>query len=314
MCDSGRAKQARRDADNRDPTARIRQTRQRHSTMDNLAEQLIRDYRELVSLPEITLRINEMVNDPDCDIDEVGKLISQDPALAVRLLGIANSPFYGFASEISTVSRAITVLGINKIRDIVLSASATRAFDGIPVEIISVDDFWQHSLYCGVLGQMLAKQTRLDADAVFIAGLLHDIGQLILFNRYPREMHEIILRTIEGEAPLTMVEAEAERLGTDHTRVGAELARSWHLPAHIEAVIAWHHEPAKATEHQQEVALICIANSVAQMLGFDSDSVMSKLEIDEAIQNMAGIRPEHIPPAMEAADEQLESLRQLYFG
>ncbi len=282
--------------------------------MENLAEQLIRDYKELVSLPEITLRINEMVNDPDCDIDSIGKLISQDPALAVRLLGIANSPFYGFSTEVSTVTRAIAVLGINKIRDIALSASATKAFDGIPVDIIAVDDFWQHSLYCGVLGQTLAKQTALDADAVFIAGLLHDVGQLILFNRYPQEMHEIILRTIEGEAPLTMVAAEQERLGTNHTRVGAELARSWHLPAHIEAVIAWHHEPENAPSHQQEVALIYIANAVAQMLDFDCDSVMKKLEVTDNIWRMAELQRDQIPPAIEAASEQLDSLRQLYFG
>ena len=282
--------------------------------MDNLAEQLIHDYKELVSLPEITLRINEMVNDPDCDIDSIGKLLSQDPALAVRLLGIANSPFYGFSTEISTVTRAIAVLGINKIRDIVLSASATKAFDGIPVDIIAVDDFWQHSLYCGVLGQILAKQTKLDPDAIFIAGLLHDIGQLILFNRYPQEMHEIILRTIEGETPLTMVAAEQERLGTNHTEVGAELARSWHLPAHIEAVIAWHHAPEKASQHQQEVALIYIANAVAQMLDFDTDSVMNKLDVPDDIWAMAQLEPDHIPPAMEAASEQLDSLRQLYFG
>ncbi len=281
--------------------------------MDNLAEQLIHDYKELVSLPEITLRINEMVNDPDCDIDDIGKLISQDPALAVRLLGIANSPFYGFSTEISTVSRAVAVLGINKIRDIVLSASATKAFDGIPVDIIAVDDFWQHSLYCGVLGQTLAKETSLDADAVFIAGLLHDIGQLILFNRYPQEMHEIILSTIEGETPMTMVEAEFKRLQTDHTRVGAELARSWRLPAHIEAVIAWHHAPEKAREHQQEVALIYIANNVAQMLDFDSDSVMNKLDVADEIWSMAQIQAEQIPPAMETAAEQLDALRQLYF-
>ncbi|NOZ38029.1 MAG: HDOD domain-containing protein [Gammaproteobacteria bacterium] len=282
--------------------------------MDNLAEQLIRDYKELVSLPEITLRINEMVNDPDCDIDSIGKLISQDPALAVRLLGIANSPFYGFSTEVSTVTRAIAVLGINKIRDIVLSASATKAFDGIPVDIIAVDDFWQHSLYCGVLGQTLAKQTTLDADAVFIAGLLHDIGQLILFNRYPQEMHDIILRTIEGEAPLTMVAAEQERLGTNHTQVGAELARSWHLPTHIEEAIAWHHEPENAPTHQQEVALIYIANAVAQMLDFDCDSVMKKLEVADNIWHMAQLEREQIPPAIEAASEQLDSLRQLYFG
>ncbi len=281
--------------------------------MDNLAEQLIRDYKELVSLPEITLRINEMVNDPDCDIDSISTLISQDPALAVRLLGIANSPFYGFSTEISTVNRAIAVLGINKIRDIVLSASATKAFNGIPVEIISVDDFWQHSLYCGVLGQTLAKQTSLEADAVFIAGLLHDIGQLILFNRFPQEMHEIILRTIEGETPLTMVAAERERLGMDHTQVGAELARSWHLPAHIEAVIAGHHTPEAATDHQQEIALIYIANSVAQMLDFDSDSVMNKLDISDTIWSMAQLSHEQIPPAMDAASEQLDTLRQLYF-
>ncbi len=281
--------------------------------MDNLAEQLIRDYSELVSLPEITMRINEMVNDPDCNINSIGKLISQDPALAVRLLGIANSPFYGLSTEVSTVTRAISVLGINKIRDIVLSTSAAKAFDGIPVDIIAVDDFWQHSLYCGVLGQTLAKETSLEADAIFIAGLLHDVGQLILFSRFPQEMHEIILSTIEGGTAMTMMEAEFKRLQTDHTQIGAELARSWHLPAHIEAVIRWHHTPGQVDVHQQEVALIYIANTVAQMLDFDIDSIMNKLDIADDIWTMAGVTREQIPHAIETASEQLDELRQLYF-
>lgn len=281
--------------------------------MTNQVQALLKDYKELVSLPEVAVRFNEVINDPDCNIEHLGQLLSQDPALSIRLLGIANSPFYGSASEITTVARAVMVLGINKVRDIVLSAAVTKAFEGVPVEVISVDDFWQHSLYCGSLAKTLAQKTSVSPDAAFTAGLLHDIGALILLHRFPREMHDVILRTIEGEEPLSMVAAEFERLGTTHTEVGTELAKAWKLPLYLQAVIAWHHEPEKAQNFKQEVALIHIANAAAQFVGSDEDHVPEKMDVLPISWELSGLSPDDIAPAIEAADEQIESVRNIYF-
>lgn len=281
--------------------------------MTNQVQALLEDYKELVSLPEVAVRFNELVNDPDCNIDHLGQLLSQDPALSIRLLGIANSPFYGYSAEINTVTRAVMVLGINKVRDIVLSAAVTKAFDGVPVDVISVDDFWHHSVYCGVLAKIMAQKISVSPDVAFTAGLLHDIGQLILFHRYPHEMHDIILQMVEGEKPLTMVEAEFERLGTTHTEVGAELARAWQLPRYLQAVIAWHHEPEKAEDFKQEVALIHIANAASQFFCSDEENVSEKMDVHPASWELSGLSPDDIAPAIEAADEQIESVRDIYF-
>ena len=281
--------------------------------MTDSVKTLLEDYKELVSLPEVALRFNEVVNDPDCNIENIGQLLSQDPALTIRLLGIANSPFYGYSSEIGTVTRAVTVLGIDKVRDIVLSAAVTKAFDGVSVDVVSLDDFWYHSIYCGVLAKNLAPKTSMSPDAAFTAGLLHDIGELILLNRYPDEMHEVILRTVEGEQPLTMLEAELERLGTTHVEVGSELASSWRLPLYLQAVITWHHEPEKAGDFKQEVALIHIANAAAQFFGSDEDNITEKMDVYPESWRLSGLNPDDIAPAIEAADEQIEAVRQIYF-
>ncbi len=281
--------------------------------MQAVANELVEGYRELVSLPQVAIQVNEMVEDPDCSVDALAGVISQDPALTIRLLGIANSPYYGFTNEIGTVQRAIAVLGIKQIRDLVLSASAARAFEGIPVDVIAVEDFWQHSLYCGLLAQALAEKSEQSHSSMFIAGLLHDIGQLLLFHRYPHEMHEVIMRMVEGEHPLTLIEAEQEYLGTDHCEVGAELARKWRLPTQLIEVIAYHHAPAKASEHRKAVALTHIANAVAEGLYMEDEDVIRNLNVDPASWQWAGVKESDIPAAMQTAREKLAALRQAYF-
>ena len=281
--------------------------------MQDLAIELVRDYRELVALPEVACQVNEMVDDPDCNVDALAEVIRQDPGLTMRLLGIANSPYYGFASEVSEVSRAIALLGMKQVRDLVISTSATRAFEGIPVTVISVEDFWQHSLYCGLLTEALARYAGNKHASLFIAGLLHDIGQLILFHRFPQQMHDAILRTIEGETPLSMLEAEQEMLGTNHSEVGAELAHNWRLPAQLVEVIACHHHPEQAQNFRQVVALVHIANAVADLIYVPDDEVVEELEVEENSWELAGINRDAIIPAVTEAREKLETLRQAYF-
>ena len=115
------------------------------------AQALVDDVGELVSLPEVVLRINEMVNDEHANAADIGRVISQDPGLATRLLKIANSPMYGSMRQIDSISRAVTILGTKQIRDIIFSTTAAKVFEGIPNDVISVADFWHHSLYCALL-------------------------------------------------------------------------------------------------------------------------------------------------------------------
>ena len=236
-------------------------------------QELVNNASDLISLPEVALRVNELANNPDSSADDMASVISQDPALVVRMLKVANSAYYGLSNEVETISRAVSILGTNKIRDLVLSSSASQAFVGIPNDLITMQDFWHHSLYCGLLAQILSnKSKKTNAESIFIAGLLHDIGQLLMFNQLPEKSHESILLLMEGTEELETFEAERHIFGFDHMQVGAELVKSWKLAPVLQECVEFHHEPQNAKDFPAEVALINIANAVAVMADFDSMS------------------------------------------
>jgi len=279
------------------------------------AQSLVDDVGELVSLPEVVLRINEMVNDEEASAAEIARVISQDPGLSTRLLKIANSPMYGSMRQIDSISRAVTILGTKQIRDIILSTTATRAFDGIPNDIISVADFWHHSLYCALLARSLAKHSKkTNADALFTAGLLHDIGHLIMFNRIPQEELAAIMLTVQGEAGQDLLDAERELLGFDHTEVGAHLAQQWHLPELIVECIAWHHHPMQAVHHPSAVAHIHIANVIASLPYGDIPVVEDLKRIEPQAWQMAGLKMDDIAEAIQEAQAQIGEMQQTLFG
>jgi len=275
---------------------------------------LVNDIQGLVSLPEVAVKINSLVDDPNVSVDEIGKLISQDPALTIRVLAIANSPFYGFSAEISTISRAVTVLGTKQLTDVVLSTATTNAFAGIPIHIISVDDFWYHSLYCGLLAQELScKHNPPLRDSMFVAGLLHDIGHLVMFNKIPAQIHDALLRTVQGES-LPLYQEEREVIGFDHAQVGAELGRVWNLPNYLIECMAYHHEPEKASdEFKLEVALIHIANAVASLPYTDEIDESDLKSIDDKCWELTGLKPLDVQKAVGAAQEKISEMKKVYF-
>jgi len=278
-------------------------------------QELVSKASNLVSLPEVSLRVNELANDPDSTADEMGKVISQDPALVARMLKIANSAYYGLSTEVETITRAIAVLGTNKIRDLVLSTAASDAFDGIPNNLITMQDFWHHSLYCGLLAQILAKKSKkIHAESIFIAGLLHDIGQLLMFNQLPEKSHEAILLLMEGSEELETYEAERHIFGFDHMQVGAALIKSWKLSPVLEECVEFHHEPQKAKEFPAEVALINIANAVAVMADFDSMSEDDEIPMINPISwELTGLSKEDLPEAIKKAQDEIKEIESVLF-
>jgi putative nucleotidyltransferase with HDIG domain len=279
------------------------------------AQSLVDDVGELVSLPEVVLRINEMVNDEHANAADIGRVISQDPGLATRLLKIANSPMYGSMRQIDSINRAVTILGTKQIRDIILSTTAAKVFEGIPNDVISVADFWHHSLYCALLARALAVLSRkANADTLFTAGLLHDIGHLIMLNRIPQEELAAIMMTVQGEASRDLIDAEHELLGFDHTEVGAHLARQWHLPELIVECIAYHHQPSQAKQYASAVAHIHIANAIASLPYSDIPTAEDLQRIEPAAWAMAGLRVADIGEAVQEAQAQIGETQKALFG
>ncbi len=227
---------------------------------------LVGHIQDLVTLPEVALRIAGMVDDPTASAADIGREISNDAALTARLLRIANSPALGQHGKIATITRAITVLGVRQVRDLAVGLTAIRTFDGIANELVTMESFWRHSVLCAVAaGQIAARRGdgRGAGDTPFVAGLLHDIGQLVLFNEAPELARQALLMSVDAVDDRGLYLCEREIMGFDHAAVGVALARNWGLPRSLQECIEFHHEPDLAQEYPLEVATIHIANSVA---------------------------------------------------
>jgi len=272
-----------------------------------------KDIDNLVSLPSVGVRVNEMVNDPACSAADIGRVLSQDPSLTARLLRIANSAAYGLSNKVDTVSRAVAVIGIKRIRDLALATSTINAFEGIPNELVTMENFWRHSLYCGLAAHLLAERRNMkNAETLFIAGLLHDIGQLVLFKKAPHESKQALMMSIEGPDELAMHKAEQQILGFDHAQVGAALLRHWNFPELLVECVEFHHVPEQAKKHPLETALVHIANSIATLAEINSVSEGDAERIDSAAWTVAGLGKEVIEPVVRATQEQFASEQNLF--
>lgn len=277
------------------------------------ASELAADVGGLVTLPDVYLRISRLLDDPHSGSDEIARAIAQDPSFTVRLLKVANSALYRFPAAVGTVARAVTVIGTSQVRNLSLSMSVAKSFAGLPNELVSMENFWRHSLLCALIARFLARQARgCDADALFTAGLLHDIGELVIFNRCPAEAKQALQTVLDNDDELPVFAAERAALGFDHAAVGGELARQWNLPPLLEECIACHHDIAAATRHPREAALVHIANSLAQMAEtgtLDPDDVTP---IDPAAWQRAGLDPDCIEAAVADARAAVEEMQKLF--
>jgi hypothetical protein len=184
---------------------------------------LVHSIEDLVTLPEVALRIARMVEDPSTSATDIGREISHDAALTARLLRIANSPALGHHGKIATISRAITVLGVGQVRDLTVGLTAIRTFEGISNELVTMESFWRHSFLCAVAaGQVAARRGRSPDDSPFVAGLLHDIGQLVLFSRAPVPARQALLMSVDSADDLGLFLCEREVMGS-HSNAAAGL-------------------------------------------------------------------------------------------
>ena len=262
----------------------------------------------LVSLPEVCIQVNGMVEDERSSAADIARVISQDPGLTARLLKIANSSFYRFPSKIETVSRAVTIIGTRELRFLVLAASAVRSFDRISNDDIDMASFWRHSVYCGVIARILAGRCRvLHSERLFVAGLLHDVGRLVMLSRIPDLVQVMHFRARQAAIP--MYEAEREVFDTDHGEVGAELMKLWRLPASLQTAAAYHHEPQRAPEYALEASLVHIASVLAQLAELGSSNLQDAEPVSPFAWDLTHLTPDVVEAVLQEARAQfLETL------
>ncbi|HVO67256.1 MAG TPA: HDOD domain-containing protein [Syntrophales bacterium] len=252
-------------------------------------ETLLKGLVELSSLPFIYIKINEAVNNPLSSIQDISDIISGDPGLTSRLLRLVNSAFCGFRSKVDTVNRALLMVGTQQIRDLALATSVMSLFKGIPGHIVSMESLWRHSVACGLAARMLASGLRsgTNVELFFTAGIIHDIGRLVIYKRIPETAQEMILRCKANKEPLYMVEKEV--LGFDHSDLGRLLAQSWNLPPSLEEVLACHHFPWEARQYPVEAGVIHIADYIAHGMQLGDSGEQYVPPLDERVWEISGI-------------------------
>jgi len=237
------------------------------------AAKWISQVKGLVSPPDICITIFEMVESQTATTKQLGDVVSRDPNLTARLLKIVNSPYYQFSSKIDTISRAITVIGNRELSSLVLAVSAAKTFSNIPNELVNIDTFWRHSIYTALIARELAKKCDiLHPERLFVAGIMHDIGSLIIYNRVPDVARALLIQSNGSEDALYSL--EQDMIDTTHAQIGGMLLETWMLPKVLREAIAYHHEPLLCETAPVEACIIHIADIYANATligGFSSE-------------------------------------------
>lgn len=281
--------------------------------MTTTPEELVRNIVQLISFPDVALRIHEMLSDEESGSAHIAAVIETDPALTAALLRIANSARYGAGGTIGTVARAVTVVGLQEVRYLAFGICANTAFKGVPNELMTVEDFWKHSLYCAAASQNLGRQSPIHTDdSLFTAGLLHDIGHLVMFNQCPDLSREALQLSLEENDGLSPYLSERTILGFDHMAVGAELARQWRLPACLRKCIEFHHEPFASDETTAAMLVVHLANSIAVLAELDSHNVSDAPPIDTRVFAELRLSLDVIPEVVAETQESVTDLLRIF--
>ena len=266
---------------------------------------LISNGMELSALPEIYERVSTKLDDPLSTNAQIGALVALDPALTSRVLRLVNSAFFGLPRQISNIEHAISYIGRAELRNILLGSAITGLFADLIGHPETQRAYWRHCVRCALFARYLARMLGLgpQGESAFTAGLLHDIGQLVIRLRLPKQDLEI--NAIRGENGLDAAGAERQVLGFDHTEVGALLMESWRLPPVLTESARFHHRPAQAEEYPDVCATIHLADRLAY-LDKPPDDATSLLSEAPALSPYLQDSTLNLPALFEHVDDQMD--------
>jgi HD-like signal output (HDOD) protein len=291
-------------------TAQQQQTVTREQAVNNA----IREISHIATLPEITLRIIELVESPNSTAQDLNKVISNDPALCSRILKVVNSAFYGLPGQIGSINRAIVLLGLNAVKNIAIAASLAKLFRGGSLTPeFSAKDLWAHSIATATASKMICDHLKLAfADEAFLAGLIHDLGIIVEIQADRHRIIDVVgrVKPDENGAPTAdMLEIETEIYGANHQDFGQGLCEKWKFPKNFAHVCGYHHRPLElAKDIRTLVSIIHIADKLAGGLphGFRMDN--QNLDIAPEILEDLNLSTDALKAINDKLPEQLQAV------
>jgi len=272
-----------------------------------LAQELVASQEHLSSLPDLYYKVREQLLDSELEIGKLTDLIATDPSLTAKLLRIANSAFYGFPRKIETLSRAITLIGLDQVGDIVLASTLAATFQGIRPQRMDMHKFWRSSIRKALLCRQFSRNLgEREVERAFVVGLLSDMGHLVMYHAVP-DLMGIVLDTTEDR---TLVRSDKERslIGCDYCEVGAALCAAWQLPVSMGTIIGNQLTPHLAGDFDREAARLNLAVSVSEALDRrETITAACPLLYPEAAE-LSGVDLAFLPVFAEHCEEQLDSV------
>lgn len=276
------------------------------------AYNLVKNQFNLVSFPEVYFKIVDVLNNPRSSSSHIAEVVSKDASLSAKLLKLVNSPFYGFPSKIDTIERAVTLIGVNELTTLALGISVVSYFKDVPPEVLDMKSFWRHCIACGVYGRILAQQKMgLSEERYFVAGLLHDIGRLVMLKQLSGHMADAL--RVSMQEKITLQEAEIRCVGYDHSKIAGFIFKEWKLPLGLEHMVKFHHSPDKAI-NLLEPSIIHLADIMANALcmGFSGSFYIPRLQ--ERAWDALDFSPSVLSAAYKQGVRQVDEIEQVFFN
>lgn len=276
------------------------------------ALRLVRSQAGLISLPATFFKIMEVMESPFSSAMHIAEVVGKDSSLTAKLLKLVNSAFYGFPSKVDSISRAVALVGTKELTSLALGISVIGVFDGIPAEVMNMEGFWRHSIGCGVYASLISANNKNVVDETFfVAGLLHDIGRLLMLKSMPlRCLDAMVLSRSEG---IPLFQAEQRLLGFDHARVGGILCKEWRMPVSLEQMVRYHHDPSNSKQ-MLDAGVVHLANLlvIAAGIGGSGEGVFPALHP----KVWAGLKlnPGDLFPMVQQAQRQVDEIIRIFLG
>jgi putative nucleotidyltransferase with HDIG domain len=235
---------------------------------------LIAKVKDLPPLPSIVMKAMEMTLDPNISIRNLQQVISQDQALSAKILRIVNSAMYALRREVSTVSHAVAVLGLETVKSVIMAASAERVFHS--AKDLGTKLMSDHSWGTALAARAIARRVRYEnPEEALICGLMHDIGKPVLLQNLRSQYTEIISEVYKGTSSFHQMELLA--FGFSHAHVGAMLARKWNFPPQLAEAVGYHHNPCSAPSYRQLACIVNLANllMISMGVGFEKNKELN---------------------------------------
>lgn len=266
---------------------------------------------KLPEAPALVIELNAVMADPHASASDVARIVRRSPSLTALILKIVNSAAIGLPTKVDSIPRAVSLLGTREISSLAIGISVMQSFSDIPASLIDMTAFLMHSLSCATITRIMAALANIrNTEQLFISGLLHDIGKLILFKYFPEHAQQLLEIQKSEASGRSLLDIEKKVLGITHARTAKLLLKKWNFPESLQDNIVCHHRPSSA-HTPAEAAIIQMGDIIAHGTGFGSSGERIIPSFDEKAWEQVGLSANTIKMAIRQAVHQLKTIESV---